>query len=84
MFNRPPTLGNPDTPLPRWELNHSMAVHPNSTPMIIARDDLERWFDGPHKTAFGLARPNSDDETGLLTNTLFSHTSYGFNFWLKV
>ena len=36
------------------------AVHPKAMPVILARDDLDRWLRDPHETACSLARPYGD------------------------
>ena len=37
------------------------AIHPEAMPVILARDDLDRWLTDEHETACRLARPYSDD-----------------------
>ena len=37
------------------------AIHPKAMPVILARNDLDRWLEDPHETACSLARPYSDD-----------------------
>lgn len=42
------------------------AIHPKAMPVILARDDLDRWLGDERETACGLARPYSDDLMRIL------------------
>ena len=43
------------------------AIHPKAMPVILARDDLDRWLTDEHETACSLARPYSDDLMRVLS-----------------
>lgn len=44
------------------------AIHPRAMPVILGRDDLDRWVGDERETACGLARPYSDDLMRVIDN----------------
>lgn len=57
-----PGAGGPFMAFLTCEPNQTVAaVHPKAMPVILARDDLDRWLSGEQETACSLARPFQDE-----------------------
>jgi putative SOS response-associated peptidase YedK len=57
-----PSEGGPFMAFLTCEPNEMVGtIHPKAMPVILARDDLDRWLSDERETACSLARPYSDD-----------------------